>query len=69
MSHLGRHRPILSNWKGMNKSREINVKIPLMVKTLLCDGKDQFNPLVPAFREELPVIHWVPSVDFKCVKG
>ena len=28
-----------------------------MVKTLRCDLKNQLNHPVPAFREELPVIH------------
>ena len=46
----------LSNWKAKNKSKKICVKIPFMVKTLRRDWKDQLNPPVPAFREELPVI-------------
>ena len=45
----------LSNWKAKNKSKEICVKIPFMVKTLRC--VDQLNPPVPALREELPVLH------------
>ena len=47
----------LSNWKAKNKSKEICVKIPFMLKTLRCDWIDQLNPPVPAFSEELPVIH------------
>ena len=47
----------LSNWKAKNKSKEIYVKIPFMVKTFRCDWIDQLNPPVPAFSEELPVIH------------
>ena len=38
----------LSNWKATNKSKEICVKIPFMVKTLRCNWKDQLNPQVPA---------------------
>ena len=33
------------------------MKIPFMVKTLRCDGKDQLNPSVTALRDEPPVIH------------
>ena len=47
----------LSDWKAKDKSKEICVKVPFMVKTLRCDGKDQLHPPVPAFREELPVIN------------
>ena len=39
------------------ESKKICVKIPIMVKTLRCDWKDQLNPPVLAFRKELPVIH------------
>ena len=47
----------LSDWKAKNKSKKIGVKIPFMVKTLRCDLKNRWNPPVPAFREELLVIH------------